>query len=486
MVLPAPARAGALSAAAAAGRNAPPCHGSGWCSRAGRGATVPLALDWILEAQPAAGAAARPDPRPDASLADDALVRAAALELRPWQPSGLARAALLVRLRRSERERLGLRGAALAKVLRQLVRDWDESRAPPGMAVGIFVATSLGPPATQGRLNAFYTAGMQGGGAETADEEAHALEGLLSASSPAQRGSFGMTLHTLDGSRDAARALAHEVRGLLLAELLAGPPCVVAGGGDARVSALLDATAALEPPPEGAAWVLVRLNRAALDAARVTPHAVAERLGAAATAWPFADDPPLVLVRTKNAGVAARLVKSAPALALRGLARVSRAWVLRADDGAYVVRTAGTDLVAALGMAGVNPRRCISSSVRDACDALGAEVGVRAAEREIRRIVGETTVNRRHLSLFADFVMRTGQPLPFSRHGMRAAGDGPLARALYETPVATLTEAAVRGEKDDLSSLLAQIFSGSLLRAGTGCFDVCFDTHVGMGEGRDA
>ena len=49
---------------------------------------------------------------------------------------------------------------------------------------------------------------------------------------------------------------------------------------------------------------------------------------------------------------------------------------------------------------------------------------------------------------------------------------------VLETPLATLTDAAVRGERDDLSSLLAQIFSGSLLRAGTGCFDVAFDTHA--------
>lgn len=444
--------------------------------RAGPDISIPVALQWIVDSQPPQAGAR--DPRAESARAEDALVRAATLEMRPWQPSGLTRAAVLVRLRRSERERRGLRGAALTKVLRRLVGEWDASRAPPGMAVGIFVATSLGPPATQGRLNAFYTAGMQGGGAETADEEAHALEGLLSASTPAQRGSFGMTLHTLDGSRDAALALAREVRGLLLGELLAAPPRV--GCDDERAAALRDTLIVMDPLLEGSHLVVARLNRTAMLAARVTAAAVAERLGAGAVAWPFEDDP-FVLVPTKNAGAASRLCKALPAQALRGLQRVSRAWVLRADDGSFVVRTAGTDLVAALGMPGVNPRRCTSSSVRDACTALGAEAGVRAAEREIRRIVGDTTVNRRHLSLFADFVMRTGQPLPFSRHGMRAAGDGPLARALYETPLATLTDAALRGERDDLSSLLTQIFSGSLLRAGTGSFDVAFDTQA---EGR--
>lgn len=92
-------------------------------------------------------------------------------------------------------------------------------------------------------------------------------------------------------------------------------------------------------------------------------------------------------------------------------------------------------------------------------------------------------MNRRHLSLFADFMMRTGTPLAFSRHGMRSAGDGPLSRALFETPVSTLAEAALRGDTDDLSSLLTQIFCGSLLRTGTGASDVLFDTQTGYRKG---
>ena len=144
-----------------------------------------------------------------------------------------------------------------------------------------------------------------------------------------------------------------------------------------------------------------------------------------------------------------------------------------------MVYTVGTDLCAALGMASVDSTKSYSTSVVDSVRVLGVEAGVRAAEREILRIVGKGKVNRRHLSLFADFMMRTGEPLAFSRHGMLAAGDGPLSRALFETPVSTLAEAALRGDTDDLSSLLTQIFSGSILHAGTGGSDVLFDTQAG-------
>jgi len=67
--------------------------------------SVPVPFDWI---------AGRPDPRPaDPRLRarDRQAVIDAALRLRPYEPSRTTRAVLLVKFRRSERERIGLTGA---------------------------------------------------------------------------------------------------------------------------------------------------------------------------------------------------------------------------------------------------------------------------------------------------------------------------------------------------------------------------------------
>lgn len=451
---------------------------------------IPLALDWLIRSAP------RSDGRdPRAASAEDGLVCAAALELRPWQPSEVARAHLLVALRASERKRLRLHGSMLKALLDRVVEDWRRSRAPVGMAVGVFVATSVGQPATQNRLNAFYTAGMQGGGSETADEAARALENLLSASDPGVPGMFGMTLHTVDGSREAARNLAVSVCGLTLAAITAGSPEAHASPDtmDGRQRALWGALCVLHGVTGPAATaVVLPLDRGAMQGARLTAPlveaAVERAVGFPTAVWPF-EDAPFLVVAAPNASHAARLAtapkkgKGLCAVMVRGLHRVTRAWVLREDGGAHVVRTAGTDLSAAMGLDTVNGHLTTSTSVRDTLAALGAEAATRAAEREIRRLVGESRVNRRHLSLFADFMMRTGEPLPFSRYGMKSAGVGPLARALYETPMATIAAAAVRGETDDLSSFLTQIFCGSVLRTGTGSFDVLYDGAVGCEEG---
>ena len=104
--------------------------------------SLPFALDWCIQQ------ASRTFIGSDDE--DDQALIAAALQLRPWQASTVARAALLVRLRRSERVRLRIRGSSLKILLDRLMSDWDESRVPAGMAVGVFVATSISPPLTQG------------------------------------------------------------------------------------------------------------------------------------------------------------------------------------------------------------------------------------------------------------------------------------------------------------------------------------------------
>jgi len=140
--------------------------------RAGREASSVVPIDWLVAGATRAGSSVVP---PSSFVAaEDAAVVKAALELGPWEPSTVTRAALLVRLRASERARLGIHGAGLRDLLKAMVEAWDRNRAPEGFAAGIFVGTSVGPPATQGALNAFNTAGMHGGGAESADEAAQA------------------------------------------------------------------------------------------------------------------------------------------------------------------------------------------------------------------------------------------------------------------------------------------------------------------------
>ena len=174
---------------------------------------LPIALDLFELRFRGPAAASQPG--------DEAAVRAAASRLRPWEPSTLTRAALLLRMRRGRREGLGLVGERLRLMLDACVADWRRTRASPGMAVGVFVGSSLAPPMTQSALNSFQKAG---GGTD----DNNAIMRLVNNTDPDKGlGTFGMTVHTTNpSSRGAAKVVAARLLALRVADITLGKPKV--------------------------------------------------------------------------------------------------------------------------------------------------------------------------------------------------------------------------------------------------------------------
>jgi hypothetical protein len=96
-------------------------------------------------------------------------------------------------------------------------------------------------------------------------------------------------------------------------------------------------------------------------------------------------------------------------------------------------------------------------------------------------------VDNRHLELIADYMVRRSPSLgiigltvsqtfeggykPFNRRGI-STNPSPLLKASYETTAAFLSDAALHGDFDDLTTPSGNIVLGRLSRAGTGVFDV--------------
>lgn len=428
--------------------------------------SLPVPIVWImgkLQSKPS-------DPR--LRQREREAVNEAALQLRPYEPSRTMRAVMLVKLRRSERERYGLTGERLTKALAKIVSEWNASRVPGGMPAGPFVGTSIGPPATQSSLDAFHVAGMHKTGASSASSSA-AFRTLLNASKRPE--GVGMVIHLVDPSEASAQALADALPKKTVASLMPrGRPLVIATR-HARAQALLRARAVSygsAPSPE--TCVVVPLSAKRVPDTLLFSLTLRDVLGLEVFAWPLRKGS-FVVVACRSAKSAAGLLRSFPSRLLSGVPNISEAYPVRALDGSWTVETQGSNLAVVLAMREVDGSRTFSRCTRDTGEVLGVEAAVVCAYREIKRLIGMSNVNYRHLSLFADFMMRSGRPLPFTRHGMKAAGAGPLQRALFECPTEYLAEAALHGTKDDLSSLTAQILVGNKVKVGTGYSQVGID-----------
>ncbi|KAJ3328931.1 hypothetical protein HDU76_009008 [Blyttiomyces sp. JEL0837] len=103
----------------------------------------------------------------------------------------------------------------------------------------------------------------------------------------------------------------------------------------------------------------------------------------------------------------------------------------------------------------------------------GVEAARAAVMSEIASVFGVygISVDRRHLSLIADYMTFEGGYKAFNRIGMNS-NPSPFAQMSFETTAQFLTTATMSGDIDTLESPSARLVLGKVVRGGTGSFDV--------------
>lgn len=103
--------------------------------------------------------------------------------------------------------------------------------------------------------------------------------------------------------------------------------------------------------------------------------------------------------------------------------------------------------------------------------------GVEAARNAIIKEIGGVfavygiTVDRRHLTLIADYMTFEGGYKPFNRIGL-ASNTSPFLKMSFESTCKFLTDTTLHGDYDTLESPSARIVMGKVVEAGTGSFQV--------------
>ncbi|KAJ3375015.1 hypothetical protein GGF31_005737 [Allomyces arbusculus] len=150
-----------------------------------------------------------------------------------------------------------------------------------------------------------------------------------------------------------------------------------------------------------------------------------------------------------------------------------------------VVNESENDKVARIGTDGVNLRgmwdhadmidvnSIYTNDIAQILEVYGVEAARAAIIKEIAGVfdVYGISVDKRHLSLIADFMTFEGGYKPFNRIGMNS-NPSPFLQMSYETTCSFLTSATLYGDHDALDSPSARIVVGKVVEGGTGSFDV--------------
>lgn len=138
------------------------------------------------------------------------------------------------------------------------------------------------------------------------------------------------------------------------------------------------------------------------------------------------------------------------------------------------VMTNGCNMPAMLLTPTVDAFNVTCNEVAEVWRTFGLEAATKMLFYEIKRVLSfdSTNLHDRHIMLIVHTMTRMGTIMPMNRYGINKQKTGPLIRSSFEQTVDVLTDAAVFGERDDMSGVSENIMAGQLAPLGTGGMDI--------------
>ncbi|MGB9719000.1 MAG: DNA-directed RNA polymerase subunit A'' [Candidatus Anstonellales archaeon] len=155
---------------------------------------------------------------------------------------------------------------------------------------------------------------------------------------------------------------------------------------------------------------------------------------------------------------------------VKGVAGITRAVVVKDENGEYFVRASGSNIEGVLKNNFVDPERVYTNNIKEIERIYGIEAGRAALVREMKQVMEmqKLAVDIRHIMLVADAMCYAGKIVNIGRHGLSGKKPGVLARAAFEETVKHLVNASVKGEEDRLIGVTENIIVGQTVPVGTG------------------
>ncbi len=165
-----------------------------------------------------------------------------------------------------------------------------------------------------------------------------------------------------------------------------------------------------------------------------------------------------------------RLKEKAKAVHIRGLEGITHVLPVKNDDGNYVVHCAGSNLKEALLLEEADKENIRTNDIFEIGNVLGIEAARAAIIEDAHNVIKKEgiDIDVRHVMLLSDVMTRTGEIKGVTRTGITGQKESVLARASSETPDKHIINASLRGERDNLNSVVENVIINQPVPLGTG------------------
>ncbi len=333
------------------------------------------------------------------------------------------------------------------KILEHLENEYLSAQVDPGEAVGLIAAQSVGERGTQMTLNTKHFQGVS---------ELNVTLGLP------------RLVEIFDGRKLLSTPLSE----IYLKDKNISPDEVTRIAGMIKETKLEEVSSRIDINI-AEATIEVELDKDAMEQTGMKSASIAKALDKVArnTAVKLKDD--IIYIKLTKEGedinklyALKEVVKGAFISGIKGITQVLP--IKKGNE--FLIRTAGTNLKKILKIEEIDASRTKTNDIYETYKTLGIEAARQLIIEEVQKVIEDQglKINIRHIMLIADTMCASGSVKGITRYGIVGEKASVLARASFETPIRHLITAAMRGELDELESVIENVMINQPVPTGTG------------------
>lgn len=333
------------------------------------------------------------------------------------------------------------------QVLEEAVAAYKAARIHPGECVGLVSAESIGEPGTQMTLNTFHFAGVAEMNVTTGLPR---LIEILDARKEIKTPMMEIYLKAPHNTLEHVRAFAAQIKETIFDEFVT----------EYSLSIFEQV-------------LRITLNPEALKTHQLTAEELMKLIRPRTKGFVMQLKDDAILFTPKEGGEHIKelytIKEKIRKVVVQGLKSIRQVLPVKRGEE-YIVLTAGTNLKEILTLKEVDPIRTFSNDLYEIQAVLGIEAARQALINEVFKVIEAQGLNIdiRHIMLVADTMCAMGALRGVTRYGVVSEKASVLARASFETPIRHLTNAALAGEVDYLTSVVENVMINQPVPLGTG------------------
>ncbi len=338
----------------------------------------------------------------------------------------------------------------IKKVAKRVYDEYVAAQIDAGEAVGLVGAESIGEPGTQMTLNTFHYAGVAEMNVTMGlPRIIEILDGRKSIATP----NMEIFLKSPYNKGKDIREIALQIKETLLSEIVLEYSLNIV---DLKIELKLNTE---------------RMKELGVTSAFVA-KAVEKGLAKEAAVKQEGDVITLKLKGKqdeKGLNALYRLKEKSKDVYVKGVKGVTQILPVKRQDE-FLIITAGSNLKKVFELDFVDTEKTTTNDIFEICEVLGIEAARQAIMDELFKVI-ETqglNVDIRHIMLVADTMCASGEIKGITRYGVVSEKASVLAKASFETPIKHVINAALKGEIDQLNSVVENVMLNQPVPVGTG------------------